>query len=300
MEWSTVGGLIARHLLTSAAGWLVAHGLISTDPSSKEAFIGACMLLGGIAWSAYQKYGKTMVDAALAKKHGIAAVLAIAFLLTWGGNSFAADMPMKARASDPFVLGYSGSGFYKGIGTFAEMNDSQTALGNVNTFGGALNAVVGYQWANAGGGTFSALQGSCAYHNVGGSNIVGAVTSKWSCEQMVKFGGPISSILQWLPAGVSFPTLPAIGTLAGTAHPWIGGGVREQDATADVVGVSKHNVSAKGFLAAGIMQQYCTNPVSCTTMDTFFEFNPSQDGFSVLGEKQKLGKGYRAGMNFYF
>jgi hypothetical protein len=208
-------------------------------------------------------------------------------------------MPVKAPAV-PFVLGYSGSGWYKGVGTFAEMNDSQTALGNVNTMGGALKVVVGYQWANAGGGTFTALQGSCAWHNVGGSNLVGAVTSKWSCEQMVKFGGPITNVLQWLPAGVQMPVLPAVGSAVGSAHPWIGGGIREQDARADVAGVTKHNISAKGFLAAGLMQQYCTNPQNCLTMDTFFEFNPSQDGFTVLGTKQTLGKGYRGGINLYF
>jgi hypothetical protein len=224
------------------------------------------------------------------------ALLALLALTT---SAFAADMPLKAPPV-PFVLGYSGNGWYKGIGTFAEMDDAQTALGNVNTTGGALNAVVGYQWANATRSTFGALQGSCAYHNVGGSNIVGAITSKWSCEQMIKFGGPITNVLQWLPAGIQMPALPAIGSAIGGAHPWIGGGVREQDARADVVGVTKHNISAKGFLAAGILQQYCTTATSCLTTDTFFEFNPSQDGFSVLGTSQKLGKGYRAGMNFYF
>jgi len=211
----------------------------------------------------------------------------------------AADLPVKA-APIPFVLGYSGSGWYKFIGTFAEMNDSQTALGNVNTFGGALNAGVGYQWANAPGGTFSALQGSCAYHNVGGSNIVGAITSKWSCTGLVKFGGPITNVLQWLPAGASFPTLPALGSAIGSAHPWIGLGGRVQDAEASVVGVSKHNINGKFIAAAGLMQQYCTTPTSCITSDTFFEFSPKQDGFSVLGTTQNLGKQYRMGINLAF
>jgi hypothetical protein len=226
-------------------------------------------------------------------------------LLLVGGPAIAADMPTKAPAI-PFVLGYSGNGWYKGVGTFAEINDATVASGNVTTAGGAIQGVLGYQWANAGGGTFTALQFSGAYHNVGGSNVAGAITSRWSGEAMVKFGGPITNVLQWLPAGVSFPTLPAVGAAVGSAHPWIGGGVRVQDATgtctdATICDVgSKHNVSAKGFLAAGILQQYCTNPQSCLTMDTFFEFNPSQDGFNVVGTPAKLGKGYRAGMNFYF
>jgi hypothetical protein len=216
--------------------------------------------------------------------------------------ALAADMPVKAVAPPvPFVIGYSGNGWYKGIGTFVEMNNAQVVDSNVTTAGGALNAVLGYQWANATKSTFGALQGSFAYHNVGGSNLAGAVTSRWSGEIMAKFGGPISNVLQWLPAGASFPTLPAIGAAVGSAHPWIGGGVRFQDAKGSVLDASKHNISAKGFLAAGILQQYCTAPTSCLTMDTFFEFNPSQDGFNVIGDNQaKLGKGYRAGMNFYF
>jgi hypothetical protein len=229
------------------------------------------------------------------------------------GQAVAADMPVRAAAAPPvpFVIGYSGNGWYKGVGTFLETNNAQVDAANVTTAGGALNGIIGYQWANATRSTFGALQGSFAYHNVGGSNLAGAVTSRWSGEIMAKFGGPITNVLQWLPAGASFPTLPAVGAAVGSAHPWIGGGVRFQDArgsvadstpgTLDLTPASKHNISAKGFLAAGIMQQYCTAPTSCLTMDTFFEFNPSQDGFNVIGDSQaKLGKGYRAGMNFYF
>lgn len=213
--------------------------------------------------------------------------------------ALAADMPVKAQV--PFVLGYSGSGWYKFIGTFAEINDSTTSIGNVTTAGGALNAGVGYQWANSGGGTFGALQGSCAYHNVGGSNIVGSITSRWSCDAMVKFGGPITNVLQWLPSNVSMPALPAVGSAVGSAHPYVGGGARIQDAHADLIGASHHNVDVKGFLAAGILQQYCTAPTSCITMDTFFTFAPKQgDGFNVVGVNQNLGKQYRAGVNFAF
>jgi len=226
-------------------------------------------------------------------------VFAVASLLAATPFTLAADMPVKA-APLPFVLGYSGNGWYKFIGTAMQANDSQTALGNVNTFGGSLIAGVGYQWANAPGGTFTALEGSCAYHNVGGSNIVGSLTSTWSCDALVKLGGPITNILQWLPAGASFPTLPAIGTVAGVAHPWIGIGGTVQDAHADVVGTKKHNIDGKFIAAAGIMHQYCTTPVSCLTMDTYFKFSPKQDGFSVLGTQQNLGKQYEVGVHFAF
>ncbi len=226
-------------------------------------------------------------------------IFAAAALFAASSQACAADMPVKAQPI-PFVLGYSGSGFYKFIGTAMQANDSQTALGNVNTFGGSLIGGGGYQWANGIGGTFSAIEASCAYHNIGGSNIVGSMSSTWSCDGLVKLGGPITNILQWLPAGASFPTLPAIGSVVGSAHPWIGVGGTIQDAKADVVGVSKHNVDGKFIAAAGILQQYCTTATSCLTMDTYFKFSPKQDGFSVLGTTQNIGKQYEVGVHFAF
>lgn len=299
---SMVIGLMVRHALTSLAATLVTLGVLGSADQTQFTTIGTGIVVGlvSVGWAWWQKVGHVEVLKAIGRSGGKAAGLfLLAYAVLGAGGAIAADMPTKAAAT-PFVLGYSGNGWYKGVGTFAEMNDAVVAGGNVTTAGGALQGVVGYQWANAGGGTFGAIQGSFAYHNVGGSNVAGSITSKWSGEALVKFGGPITNVLQWLPAGVSMPVLPAVGSAVGSAHPWIGAGVRVQDAKAIIEDASKHNVSAKAFLAAGVMQQYCTNPVSCLTMDTFFEFNPSQDGFSVLGTSQKLGKGYRGGVNLYF
>ena len=224
-----------------------------------------------------------------------------ALALLIAGPAVAADMPVKAPVTPvPFVLGYSGSGWYKFIGTAMQANDSQTTLGNVNTFGGSLIAGFGYQKANAPGGTFTAIEALCAYHNVGGSNIAGSITSKWSCDGLVKLGGPITNVLQWLPAGASFPTLPAIGAAIGAAHPWVGLGGTVEDATASVVGANKHNIDGKFIAAAGILQQYCTAPTSCLTTDTYFKFSPKQSGFQVLGTNQNIGKQYEAGIKFAF
>ena len=144
-------------------------------------------------------------------------LFALAALAALTGSATAADMPVKA--APVFIVGYQGNGWYKGVGTFMEMNDATVAGGNVTAAGGAMQACGGYQWANAGRSTFTALQACGAYHNVGGSNLEGAVTSRWSATAEIKFGGPIANILQWLPAGASFPTLPAIGSAIGSAHP---------------------------------------------------------------------------------
>jgi hypothetical protein len=64
MDWQTIAGLIARHALTSIAGVLVAHGYLQS--SATEGFIGAGMLIAGVAWSWWQKSGQAALAAELA------------------------------------------------------------------------------------------------------------------------------------------------------------------------------------------------------------------------------------------
>ena len=68
MDWQTIAGLIARHILTTAGGALATSGLIDKD-AGVQAFVGAGMVLFGIGWSAWQKWGKVLVDAKLAQLH---------------------------------------------------------------------------------------------------------------------------------------------------------------------------------------------------------------------------------------
>jgi hypothetical protein len=56
MDWQTIGGLVARHTLTTTGGWLAAHGYLASDGVS--AFVGAGMVLLGIAASWWQKRGQ--------------------------------------------------------------------------------------------------------------------------------------------------------------------------------------------------------------------------------------------------
>jgi hypothetical protein len=55
MNWQTGLGLIARHVLTTIGGGLVASGVI--DSGQLETGIGAIMVLSGIVWSVWQKRG---------------------------------------------------------------------------------------------------------------------------------------------------------------------------------------------------------------------------------------------------
>ncbi|HWY13710.1 MAG TPA: hypothetical protein VNX86_01055 [Rhizomicrobium sp.] len=45
---------IIRHFATFAGGWLMAHGLLTND--QLNGWIGSICFLGGIAWSAWDKW----------------------------------------------------------------------------------------------------------------------------------------------------------------------------------------------------------------------------------------------------
>ena len=50
-----IGMGVSRHVLTLAAGWLVAKGYVSGDDANQ--LVGALVAIVGIAWSAYEKTG---------------------------------------------------------------------------------------------------------------------------------------------------------------------------------------------------------------------------------------------------
>ncbi|MGH6889096.1 MAG: hypothetical protein ACREHF_07870 [Rhizomicrobium sp.] len=47
---------LVRHAATFGGGWLLAHGLIAND--QLNGWIGSICFLGGIAWSAWDKYAR--------------------------------------------------------------------------------------------------------------------------------------------------------------------------------------------------------------------------------------------------
>lgn len=64
MDWTTIGALIARHALTTAGGYLAAHGLLPSGTTS-ETFVGAGMTILGVAWSVWQKADHAKIVAEL-------------------------------------------------------------------------------------------------------------------------------------------------------------------------------------------------------------------------------------------
>jgi hypothetical protein len=72
MDWQTIGGLVARHTLTTAGGWLAAHGYLASDGVS--GFVGAGMILIGIAASWWQKRGQAATMTELRRLKALLAV----------------------------------------------------------------------------------------------------------------------------------------------------------------------------------------------------------------------------------
>lgn len=202
MEASTIAGLLARHVLTSIAGWLVGHNLLAADPSATQGFIGAGLLILGIGWSAYQKYGKALVDAALAKKHGLTSALVIVFLAASGGNLFAADMAVKAQPALPSCSPQQCSGFYVGANLTGVGSNIDILGGGVNgslfAGGAMMGANVGYQFWN--GKVFFAFEVSGDYDTMGAASSNG----RWFASEVVKFGMG----LQGLFGAATAPTSP--------------------------------------------------------------------------------------------
>lgn len=71
MEWSTILGLAARHVLTSIGGYLAGMGLLGADPAAVQNFVGAGMVIVGVGWSAWMKWGHVMIEERLAKAKDI-------------------------------------------------------------------------------------------------------------------------------------------------------------------------------------------------------------------------------------
>ena len=61
---------VVRHGLTALGGMLVTDGVMQS--SEMNGFIGAGMVIAGIAWSWYQKVGQAELVALMAKMHPVA------------------------------------------------------------------------------------------------------------------------------------------------------------------------------------------------------------------------------------
>lgn len=312
MDWSTIRGLVARHALSVSAGWLMSHGFLAADGSMTEAFIGIGMGLGAGLLSWWQKTGKVMVDAELAKRKGIhpdaikaaGVTLAMFGILALATPTHAADMVPVYKAPSTYAgFPYNGSGFYYGLNTFAEIKDSTVDVAGARSglfqAGAAVGGTVGYQRGN--GTSFVAIEAMVNIANTGANAAATAtdIKSRYSFEQRVKFGGPLANVLNFLPAssGATFPALPALGAPNGAAHPYLMVGLHESRESVDVLGIARDKWQFKGAVGVGVMQQFANGIAA----DAWVEYSPKQGGFTVGGPiATNPGQVYRIGAGLYY
>jgi hypothetical protein len=206
-------------------------------------------------------------------------ILAVAAIAT---SAQAADMLVKAPASNLLAFPYNGSGPYWGFaskggveqdsasGTFLA---SSLATGNANALGGSLGLTFGYMRSmgvNASGSAQAvAFEGNGYWSNVTASApAVGAngtvapasFATRWSADQVVKVYGfnPLALIGNLGFGG--FPTLPTAPTIPGitilpNGHPYLMAGIEEWGFNAGFAGASSNGVGIAALVGAGVMNQ---------------------------------------------
>jgi hypothetical protein len=118
MDWTTIAGLIARHMMTTLAGALVTLGLLQASDQNNFVSIASGIVVGalGLAWSWWQKRGQQAMEgeisylrARLAAKQTsavIAVALALAGTMLLGGDAHAQSKP-RLPLPDPLHLNQS-------------------------------------------------------------------------------------------------------------------------------------------------------------------------------------------------
>jgi hypothetical protein len=299
-------GGIARHVLTGAAGFLVAAGALA--PNEQNQFIGMgvgiALWAAGVAWSWWQKNGHAELLTKLKRTGATAGAIGVALLLAASHGAFAqqaavpaapapapaaapAPVVTKARAAPAtnWVYPYSGSGGYWGVSSLATQSsptvDGATATG-LQSFGGSLGGVGGYRWGN--GNVAIALEASFYWNNIGGSAVCNGanctVSSNWSSVERVKFIVPSTLVTSLFP-NLGLPSVPTFTAPAGstvtTTHFYLFGGLKPDDVSAAAGLATGHAWTLSPGLGAGTELQLNTGAV----VDIWAGyFNPAQ-GISI-------------------
>jgi hypothetical protein len=262
------------------------------------------------------------------KRLFLAAALAASALVA--SPALAADLPVKAPPLSPIAYPYDGgSGFYFGINTMAGVAQANvngvagsgvlaTSLvnGNLTAAGGAVGGTVG--WIKGTPTSWFAIEASLDYQNItaGNAGAPVSVASRWSSEQVVKFGGTFNP-LSYLPdlgvTGFSFPAFqlpiaPAGISVALSPHPYVMAGVKEFGITGTFGGIGGTTWGVAPLVGAGTISQILDKQGKPTgaALDLFAEVVFAGRGITVdniggvggapmFGGSANLGNQYFAG-----
>jgi hypothetical protein len=191
------------------------------------------------------------------------------------GPALAADMPLKAP---PPVAAPSGSGWYAGIFTEADVAQSKVSgnnlfasslvTGDLTATGGSIGGAFGYMGYTA--SYWYRLQATGAWSNISGTNSVAStattsassasVASRWAAtfeaDVGIEFLQALYSRLPTLPA-ISFPTFAPItppNTL-GVPRQYVGGGLKVAGLSGNFGNANGQSVGLYPFISSGFIWQ---------------------------------------------
>lgn len=214
MDLQTILGSIARHALTTLAGWLVANGFLAN--SDEQKFVGAAAALLALAWSWWQKKGQAAARTGMMniikdfqRKTGKAAPMLLFTVLALGAfdHARAADLtdangnPVAPAVAQAACLPTDCSGFYVGgnlMGVATNANIIGNGInGSVAAGGQSLGVQAGYQFAN--GTWFWSAEVMGDYTVNGGPVAMGAGVNRWFFAEGVKVGTSLATLMGIAP-----------------------------------------------------------------------------------------------------
>lgn len=235
-------------------------------------------------------------------------LLCIAAGLSLLGNWPAAAADLSVKAGQPrarVLLTYQGCGTYYGIHTVAEAARSDVAgppgsIGTPYAVGAAVGATLGYLCGD--GTSWKAIEGMISYQNMGASTpatdtaVEGAIASRWGATVRGKLGGPIASMLNFLPNLSTilpvFPEPPA-GSVVGTNHPYLFGAIHADNIKASLGSAEGSGTRFRGGFGVGIMSELGraqNNPAgSRVVADTWIEYIPASNGIGLSSADGSTG-----------
>lgn len=225
----------------------------------------------------------------------------------------AADIPTKAPPLVKSALfggyPYTTNGIYFGLNSMGGGGSVDAAGTGVNPNSLVSNeigvgATIGYSWSN-GGNVFYAVEGMFDWQNFNGSTPGFSFSGPATFEQRVKIGTPLNNFLSLFPT-LGLPTVPPFpplpnGQVATNIHPYLAGGVREDDISVNFGLPQNRAWRVMPTLGIGMMGQASATIAVDTWAEVGFGTNAVCAGVPNVGVGcAKTGNQYRVGFGVYY
>lgn len=225
---------------------------------------------------------------------GKISVLALVFASLCSSFAFAADMPVKAPAANPFAYP-AGNGFYFGVGSVGGGGPANVSVAGINdnklvTNQIAVGGLVGYAWNVPNSAMFAAVEGWFGYTNFNGNAQGLSFTGPAMLKQRFLFGAPLDQIAAFFPTwGIAAPTFPILppGQAVKSTKAYLGATIDEDDISLNFGNTSTGKVwSVTPGVTMGVLAQLTSGSV----LDVFTQIKFNTQGHCI-GSTMGLGCG---------